>query len=58
MGPVESAKAVSEIISPVSETVVETHGQPADEPENLNQDPVGLAGEGETTRALKPDTRR
>ena len=43
MGTVESAKAVSEIVSPVSGTVVEVNPQLEDSPEKLNQDPEDSA---------------
>jgi glycine cleavage system H protein len=43
MGTVESVKSVSELISPVSGTVVEINGELADAPEKLNQDPEGSA---------------
>ena len=43
MGTVESAKAVNELISPISGTVVEINGELADSPEKLNQDPEGAA---------------
>lgn len=43
MGTVESVKSVSELISPVSGTVLEVNGELADSPEKLNQDPEGSA---------------
>jgi glycine cleavage system H protein len=43
MGTVESVKSVSELISPVSGTVVEVNGELADAPEKLNQDAEGSA---------------
>lgn len=41
MGSVESVKAVSEMNSPASGTVVEVNAEPADHPELLNSDPYG-----------------
>jgi len=43
MGTVESAKSVSELICPVSGTVVEINVELANAPEKLNQDPEGSA---------------
>ena len=40
-GDVESVKAVSELISPVSGTICEVNEDLADAPENLNSDPYG-----------------
>jgi glycine cleavage system H protein len=40
-GTVESVKAVSELYSPVSGEVVESHGELAQKPEILNTDPYG-----------------
>ena len=40
-GTVESVKAVSEIFTPVSGTVVEVNQSLADEPEKVNKDPYG-----------------
>jgi glycine cleavage system H protein len=40
-GSVESVKAVSEIFSPVSGTVVEVNSTLNDEPEKVNEDPYG-----------------
>ena len=40
-GSVESVKAVSEVFSPVSGTVVEVNNTLNDEPEKVNQDPYG-----------------
>jgi glycine cleavage system H protein len=40
-GSVESVKAVSEIFSPVSGTVVEVNSTLNDEPEKVNKDPYG-----------------
>ncbi len=41
MGTVESVKAVSEVFSPVSGTVVEVNGELEAHPELVNQDPFG-----------------
>ncbi|MDL2294498.1 glycine cleavage system protein GcvH [Ruminococcaceae bacterium OttesenSCG-928-D13] len=41
LGDVESVKAVSDIISPVSATVSNVNEKLADTPENLNSDPYG-----------------
>ncbi|MDL2327552.1 glycine cleavage system protein GcvH [Ruminococcaceae bacterium OttesenSCG-928-A11] len=41
LGDVESVKAVSDIISPVSGTVSAVNEELADSPENLNSDPYG-----------------
>ena len=40
-GSVESVKAVSEVFSPVSGTVVGSNEALADEPEKVNEDPYG-----------------
>ncbi len=40
-GSVESVKAVSELFSPVSGTVVEVNSALNDEPEKVNEDPYG-----------------
>ena len=40
-GEVESVKAVSDLISPVSGEVVEVNGGVVDEPEKINDDPYG-----------------
>ena len=40
-GTVESVKAVSELYSPVTGEVVETHGELTQKPEILNTDPYG-----------------
>lgn len=40
-GSVESVKAVSEVFSPVSGTVVEVNTTLNDEPEKVNEDPYG-----------------
>ena len=40
-GSIESVKAVSELFSPVSGEVLETHDDVMDAPEKVNQDPHG-----------------
>ena len=40
-GSIESVKAVSELFSPVSGEVVETHDEVMDAPEKVNKDPHG-----------------
>ena len=40
-GSVESVKAVSEVFSPVSGSVVESHESLSDDPEKVNTDPYG-----------------
>jgi len=40
-GSVESVKAVSEVFSPVSGSVSESHDSLADDPEKVNTDPYG-----------------
>ena len=40
-GEVESVKAVSEVIAPLSGEVVEVNGRAVDEPEIVNDDPYG-----------------
>ena len=41
LGEVESTKSVSEFYAPVSGTVREVHGDLADEPQQINEDPYG-----------------
>lgn len=41
LGSVESVKAVSEVYSPISGSIVETNSVLVDSPEILNQDPYG-----------------
>ncbi|USG67221.1 glycine cleavage system protein GcvH [Brevibacillus ruminantium] len=41
LGSVESVKAVSDIFSPVSGTIVEVNGNLESDPETINQDPYG-----------------
>lgn len=40
-GSVESVKAVSEVFSPVSGAIAESHEELADDPEKVNTDPYG-----------------
>ena len=40
-GSVESVKAVSEVFSPVSGSIVEAHESLSDDPEKVNTDPYG-----------------
>jgi glycine cleavage system H protein len=40
-GEVESVKAVSEVVAPLSGEVVEVNGKVVDEPETVNADPYG-----------------
>ena len=40
-GEVESVKAVSDVIAPLSGEVLEVNGQVVDEPETVNEDPYG-----------------
>jgi glycine cleavage system H protein len=40
-GEVESVKAVSEVVAPLSGEVVEVNGKVVDEPETVNDDPYG-----------------
>jgi glycine cleavage system H protein len=40
-GEVESVKAVSDVIAPLSGEVVEVNGKVVDEPETVNADPYG-----------------
>ena len=42
-GSVESVKAVSEVFTPVSGTIVESNDTLQDEPEKVNSDPYGSA---------------
>jgi len=40
-GEVESVKAVSDLIAPLSGTVIEVNAKVVDEPETVNEDPYG-----------------
>jgi glycine cleavage system H protein len=41
-GEVESVKAVSDVIAPLSGEVLEVNGQVVDAPETVNEDPYGI----------------
>jgi glycine cleavage system H protein len=65
-GEVESVKAVSEIIAPLSGEVVEVNQAVVDAPETVNEDPYGagwlirirLTDPGEADALLEPDAYR
>ena len=65
-GEVESVKAVSDIIAPLSGEVLEVNAKAVDEPETVNEDPYGEGwliviradDPGELESLLKPDTYR
>ena len=65
-GEVESVKAVSEIIAPLSGEVVEVNQAVVDAPETVNEDPYGagwlirirLTDPGEADDLLEPDAYR
>ena len=65
-GEVESVKAVSDLISPLSGVVLAVNARAADEPETINEDPYGdgwlirirLAEAGETAKLLSPEAYR
>lgn len=65
-GEVESVKAVSDLISPLSGVVLAVNAKAADEPETINEDPYGdgwlirirLAEAGETAKLLSPEAYR
>ena len=65
-GEVESVKAVSDLISPLSGTVVAVNHKAVDEPETINEAPYGdgwlvrirMADPGETAKLLGPDAYR
>ena len=65
-GEVESVKAVSEIIAPLSGEVVELNQAVVDAPETVNEDPYGagwlirirLTDPGEADALLEPDAYR
>jgi glycine cleavage system H protein len=60
---VESVKAVSEVIAPLSGEVLEVNGKVVDEPETVNEDPYGagwlvrirVADAGEVTALLNAE---
>jgi glycine cleavage system H protein len=65
-GEVESVKAVSEVVAPVSGEVVEVNTKVVEEPETINDDPYGegwlvrvrLADPAELDSLLDPDSYR
>jgi glycine cleavage system H protein len=65
-GEVESVKAVSEVVAPVSGEVVEVNTKVVEEPETINEDPYGegwlvrvrLADPTELDSLLDPDAYR
>jgi glycine cleavage system H protein len=65
-GEVESVKAVSDLISPLSGEVVEVNQKVVDEPETINEDPYGdgwlvkvrLSDPGEVDGLLDPEAYR
>jgi glycine cleavage system H protein len=65
-GEVESVKAVSDVIAPLSGEVLEVNARVVDEPELVNEDPYGegwlirirLADEGELASLLDAETYR
>jgi glycine cleavage system H protein len=65
-GEVESVKAVSDIIAPLSGEVVEVNAKVVDEPETINEDPYGdgwlvrirLADPSEADELLDADSYR
>jgi glycine cleavage system H protein len=65
-GEVESVKAVSDLISPLSGEVLEVNAKVVDEPETVNADPYGdgwlirirLSDPAETEGLLDPDAYR
>ena len=40
-GQIESSKAISDLVSPVSGTIIELNGSLEDEPDRVNDDPYG-----------------
>jgi glycine cleavage system H protein len=65
-GEVESVKAVSDLISPLSGEVIEVNQAVAEAPETINEDPYGsgwlvkirLSDPGEVDDLLEPDAYR
>ena len=65
-GEVESVKAVSDVISPLSGEVLEVNAKAVDEPETINEDPYGegwlirvqLSDSAEAVDLLAPDAYR
>ena len=62
-GEVESVKAVSDVVSPLSGEVIDVNQRAIDEPEIVNEDPYGegwlirirLSDPSETDRLMSPD---
>jgi glycine cleavage system H protein len=65
-GEVESVKAVSDVVSPLSGEVLEVNQRAVDEPEIVNEDPYGdgwlirirMTDAGEADTLLDPDAYR
>ena len=65
-GEVESVKAVSEVVAPLSGEVLEVNAKVVEEPETINEDPYGegwlirirLSEPAETEALLDPDAYR
>ncbi len=65
-GEVESVKAVSDLISPLSGVVLEVNAKATDEPETINEASYGdgwlirirLTDPGETAKLMSPDAYR
>jgi glycine cleavage system H protein len=65
-GEVESVKAVSEVVAPLSGEVLEVNAKVVEEPETINEDPYGegwlvkirLSEPSETESLLQPDAYR
>ncbi len=65
-GEVESVKAVSEVVAPLSGEVLEVNAKVVEEPETINEDPYGegwlirirLSEAAETEALLDPDAYR
>jgi glycine cleavage system H protein len=65
-GEVESVKAVSDVVAPLSGEILEVNARAVDEPELVNEDPYGegwlvrirLADEGELAALLGADAYR
>jgi glycine cleavage system H protein len=65
-GEVESVKAVSDLISPLSGVVLEVNAKATAEPEAINEEPYGggwlirirLADPSETAKLMSPDAYR
>lgn len=65
-GEVESVKAVSEVVAPLSGELIEVNAKVVEEPETINEDPYGdgwlvkirLSDAAETESLLDPDAYR